>query len=380
MKNIYYLGYYDTPDNAAENRNIVLAATNKMSYIIEAMEKAGYGVEVISASQTKNRRAYAEKTVPIGRNSTLHLFKTIPWGNKLRRIFSILHMRHQYQRYILKNIGPEDTLVAYHAVSYAPFLVRAKQKKHFRLVLEVEEIYADVNQNENDRRKEYAVFGAADAFLFPTELLNQKVNTAGKPHTVIYGTYRVEPDRGVGRHDGKIHVVYAGTFDPRKGGARSAVGAGEFLDGRYHIHILGFGSEADKRALVSEIERVSAVSECTVTHDGLLSGEEYIRFLQSCDIGLSTQNPNASFNDTSFPSKILSYMANGLRVVSIRIPVVEASAIGGSVQYYEEQAPDRIAAAIRQAAADEPCDIRTTISALDKQFIDSIQKLLGGTL
>ena len=35
MKKIFYLGYYDTPDNKAENRNIVLAATNKMTYIIQ---------------------------------------------------------------------------------------------------------------------------------------------------------------------------------------------------------------------------------------------------------------------------------------------------------------------------------------------------------
>ena len=95
-----------------------------------------------------------------------------------------------------------------------------------------------------------------------------------------------------------------------------------------------------------------------ITYDGLLSGEEYIKFIQSCDIGLSTQNPNGKYNDTSFPSKILSYMANGLRVVSVRIPVVEESGIGKCVCYYDEQTPENIAKAIKSIDFSEEYDSR----------------------
>ena len=45
MKKILYLGYYDTPENRAENRNYVLAATNKMTYICSAINRAGWDVE-----------------------------------------------------------------------------------------------------------------------------------------------------------------------------------------------------------------------------------------------------------------------------------------------------------------------------------------------
>lgn len=40
-------------------------------------------------------------------------------------------------------------------------------------------------------------------------------------------------------------------------------------------------------------------------------------------------------------------MANGLRVVSVRIPVVEESGIGKCVYYYDEQTPENIAKAIK---------------------------------
>ena len=359
MKKIYYLGYYNPESNKDEKRNIVLAATNKMTYIVEAIENAGCAVEVISASQTLDKRSYVEKYIPICEKSHAHLFQTLPWGNKLRRVASILYSRRQYRKYILKNITKDDTIIVYHSVAYADFIAKAKKKIGFKLILEVEEIYADVNGRESDRVKEYRAFESADAYIFPTELLNEKLNKANKPHAIIYGTYHVEADRNVSFNDDKIHVVYAGTFDPRKGGALGAVASAEFLDNKYHLHVLGFGSDVDKSNLMSEIDRISNLSECKVTFDGLRSGDDYIRFIQSCDIGLSTQNPNAAFNDTSFPSKVLSYMANGLRVVSVDIEAIKRSRISSYVCFYNSQTPQDIAEAIRRVDMNKKYDSKS---------------------
>ena len=58
MSKIFYLGYYDIPENKGENRKIALAATNKMAYIISTLDKLGYSVEVISPSATQNSESY----------------------------------------------------------------------------------------------------------------------------------------------------------------------------------------------------------------------------------------------------------------------------------------------------------------------------------
>ena len=113
-----------------------------------------------------------------------------------------------------------------------------------------------------------------------------------------------------------------------------------------------------------------------MSYDGLLSGEEYIRFIQSCDIVLSTQNPDAAFNATSFPSKILSYMANGLRVVSIRIPAIEQSAVGDALFYYDRQTSEEIAKAILSVDMNSSYDSRTLIHALDNAFFMHIGNFL----
>ncbi len=380
MNKIYYLGYYDTVDNKDENRNHVLAASNKMTYIIESLEKCNCTVEVVSSSHTLNSKGYPGKISNIGKNSKLRLFKTTRWGNKIHRIISVLYLRYQYKKYILKNITSNDTLIVYHSVDYANFIVRAKKKKGFRLILEVEEIYADVNGRESDRIKEYKIFDAADAYIFPTKMLDDKLNVNTKPSVIIHGTYKVEPKISEKFNDGKTHIVYAGTFDIRKGGAFSSVRAAEFLDENYHMHIIGFGGKEDKQMLLNEIQRVSKVSSCTVSYDGLLSGEEYIRFIQSCDIGLSTQNPNGVYNDTSFPSKILSYMANGLKVVSVKIPVVETSAIGGDMFFYKEQKPEDVAKVITFANTNATYDSREIISQLDKMFVCELKDLMRSAI
>ena len=108
----------------------------------------------------------------------------------------------------------------------------------------------------------------------------------------------------------------------------------------------------------------------------MLSGEEYIKFIQSCDIGLSTQNPNAAFNETSFPSKVLSYMANGLRVVSIKIEVLKSSAVNELLYYYDINNPEAIANAIKGVDMSSLYDSRERIKELDKKFREEIKNLL----
>ena len=102
----------------------------------------------------------------------------------------------------------------------------------------------------------------------------------------------------------------------------------------------------------------------------------YLKFLQSCQIGLSTQTPEGDYNDSSFPSKVLSYLANGLRVVSIRIPVLERSSIAALLSFYDEDTPEAIAAAIQKIDLTQPYDSRAVIRQLDAQFTNDICVLL----
>ena len=186
----------------------------------------------------------------------------------------------------------------------------------------------------------------------------------------------MEKPLNIKRVDDKIHVVYAGTFNPTKGGAAAAVAAAEFLSDKYHVHIIGFGSEQEKDSVIKQINETKKRTACEITFDGLKLGEEYTLFLQKCDIGLSLQNPDSVYNETSFPSKVVSYLSNGLRVVSIRIKALETSAVDGIITYYDCQDPKEIAKAIMKIKIDDSYDSRSLITKLNNETCISIKKMI----
>lgn len=331
-----YIGYFDCLENKEQNRKYVLSATNKMEYIARKLVSSCEMVEIVSASGTKNIRGICRgKSIKIDSDISLKLFTTFGTNNRILNVFARWGLKISMLAYILRNTKRGEPIIVYHSLGYMEVFKALIRLKKLKLILEVEEIYGDVINDARTTQKEMEFFKCADAYIFPTELLNKKINKQEKQHLVIHGTYQAEKVRiskseyrkAHNWDEQKVHVVYAGTLDPRKGGTVAAAAA-KYLPENYHIHILGFGSETDVQNMQKHISEIADECLCKVTYDGLMAGEDYIQFIQSCDIGLSTQNPDATFNETSFPSKILSYMANGLRVVSIRIPAIEESAIG----------------------------------------------------
>jgi len=326
-----------------------MSAVNKLNYIFETLNSLGYGVDIISMarSETSELRYETGLFEKVGQN-TLKLFGSFGGkSNPIIRVFDRLIGKTKFFLYLLNNIKSNEEVIVYHSTGYSKLILWAKKIKGFRIIGEIEEIYQDVIQlPAHVKKTEYRFFKACDKYIFPTSLLNEKLNLLNKPYIIIHGAYKIEIDRGERFNDGKTHVVYAGTFDPNKG-CICAAEAAEYLPKNYHIHILGFGNNHDTEVIKEKIEEMSKQSEAALSFHGLLRGEEYIKFIQKCEIGLSPQNPTAAFNSTSFPSKILSYMANGLDVVTIDIPAIRDSIIGDSLFYYAEQSPQKIAEAIQ---------------------------------
>lgn len=377
MKKIFYISYYSSPSDA-EKRNAVLSAVNKMDYICESLEKNECEVEIVSASQALEKKFCKGRKEKITDRTTLKLFSSLPNLNKIVSLVNRIYMKAQMFFYMLKNTKRDSTVIVYHSLGYMSLVKMLKKIKGFKLIVEAEEIYGDVIGNPKTVKKEYSFFKIADSFIFPTELLSERVNTEKKPEAIIYGTYHISKKMPKLFTDGKIHCVYAGTLDPRKGGAAAAASA-LFLNGNYHIHILGFGNEKEKKEMLDIIDDISKKTEAIITYDGLLSGDEFTSFIQSCDIGFSTQNPDSAFNSTSFPSKILTYMVNGLRVVSIRIPAIEKSAVGKFMYYYDEQTPENIANAVKSIDLADGYDSRKELERLSCEFTDKLSLIIDCT-
>lgn len=370
---MYRIGYYTTP---TDERISSPAANAKIISISEAFAKNGIPVKIISSCTMAGEKGYIKgRTFEISENIACKQFAL--WGTSygpFRRLQYILANLRIFFLLVFDTKKGENVLV-YHAIERSRAVILAKKIKKFRLILEVEEIYSDVLRlSSKEIRAEEQIIRMADAYIFPTMLLNEKINLNNKPYALIHGTYRVESDRKVSFSDDKIHVVYAGTLDYRKG-AWEVVRCAKYLPKNYCVHILGFGSDEEICKIKEEVVLIRKEHRCNVIFEGYLKGESYIKFVQKCHIGLSPQDPNADFNDTSFPSKILSYMANGLQVVSVRIPAIETSAIGDSIYYYEKQEPEEIAKAIQSVDLNCERKGRELINELNRRFVEEIAKL-----
>lgn len=375
MKKIRIVTCYDSYQNKAENRYKALASCNKLNSIIRVLQSLGYSIEIISMSWTLGQRDVKGKKYYDENGVEIKLFYSFGRSCLIKRLLNFIAMRVQLFFYMLKNITSQDVVIVYHSMVYLSVVKLIKQIKKFPMILEMEEIYADVTGHSKWRKKELQLADMADAYIFPTQLLNESTNKKSKPSVVIHGTYQTEKDRKTKFKDDKIHVVYAGTLDPRKGSI-AVVEAAEYLQPQYHIHIIGFGTVEEIKNLKHIIAEKQAEKTAKVSYDGVLSGEEYIKFIQSCDIGLSPQDPDAPFNSSSFPSKILSYLSNGLHVVSIRIPAIEKSAVSDLLTYYDEQTPSKIAEAIQSVNMSYPYDSRQRLDELNCAFSDKLNKIV----
>lgn len=370
---IYYVGYYMDYEYLHQVKAAV-SAVSKMNYIATLL-KVIDSVSIVSRSYSIVNKQMKARELKIDDSLNLINFKSYRSLGRITRNLNRLYVNKQLENYCLKNIKSTDVVVIYHSTDDLKLIELLKQKIGCKIVLEVEEIYADVTNDKDLKLRELKAFENCDGFIISVEELYQALKIK-KPYIVINGTYKPESLREVSFDDTMIHCVYAGTFNQTKGGALAAVKAAEFLPKQYHMHILGFGTEKQVINLKNEINKVQNKTNCILTYDGLKSGEEYIEFLQKCHIGLCTQIPDAKYVETSFPSKILVYLANGLRVLSVYIPTIANSKVGNLLYYYNEQNPQVIAQAIRNIDISKPYNSRNELITIDNLAKNEIKELI----
>ena len=375
MKRIKYFSYHGclVPNRRRDNSP---AADTKIDYIIEVLNRIGYDVDHISpapASTSKFQTGFVEHR----KCNSFRYFASFRKGGRLLRAINYRFIKLQLFLWCLLNIKRGEQILIYHSLGYDSLFIKLKKLKSILIIGEIEEIYQDViRQKSYQERNEYRFIDICDKYIFSNTILNERLNKGHKPYIVCHGIYKVNKHRHASFNDGKIHVLYAGTYDPNKGGAIASVKAAQFLDDRYHIHITGFGRLEFENLVRAEVKRVRPLAKCLITFHGYLDDAKFMDLMQHCSIGLCTQDPTTQLNLTSFPSKILNYMANGLVVLSGRNRAIEESAVGDLITYYDVQTPECIAQAIMTIQ-----DVNSGLGIERLKLLDSkFEKKLKGIL
>lgn len=379
-----YIAFYDIKEYEFEHRSVALCATNLTDYILEVLNDFT-DVEIISPSRTRNKKGfYKSRTNQISEKTKLIQPPTFGVRTPIGRVIAVFFTFSWLFFYLLRNTKKGETIMAYHSLSTMVPIRLVKKLRKINLILEVREFYSDARQCYDEykkstdklHKKEMQYFSIADKYIFPTEILNNIVNTENKPYVISPGIYKSEK-RFPNNHwnDNKIHVVYAGTLRKSKG-AFFAIDVAEYLSKNYHVHLLGSDKLNSIPEIKKEIHRVSQLTEATISFDGQLKGKDFKRFLQRCQIGLSPQNSDAAFNNTSFPSKVFTYFANGLDVVSVRIPTIEQSPVGEYIYYYKNDSIEDFANVIMSVNQNEKVDKAKLLNDLDKKLRSDLKTLV----
>lgn len=363
---IIYVGYFDT-SLSGRNHLVSPAGSKKMEYISDVLADNAKSVKLLSVALPIDNAAtyFPSEDIYLKNNVNVHFLSGFSFPSALK-LLSIIWSQLCLIFYFFKEVKRNQLVVIYHSMAYVWIVLLLKKIIKYKLILEVEEIYQDVKTvSPINAKLEKELFSIADAFIFPCEILNSRINKKSLPSLIVYGNYSENPKVINKIDDGKIHIIYSGTFERRKGGVDSAILAGEYLDHRYHIHITGKGDKQrtdEIKTLISETVKKSA---CSISYDGFIKEQDFIKYLQQFHIGLCTQNPDDQLSSSCFPSKILMYMSNGLSVLSSKVQTVLSSRVAPFITFYSTSSPNDIAEMVKKMSIDR--DTRDVVKKLDAE-------------
>lgn len=377
-KELKYIGFYnDDKFNMNENRNTSLAVKNKMDYISSALVRNGFEVKIISPCWSNNAKGfYKGKEFNKSKNIIIKNFASYGSRNKLlnkiKKIFSAI----QLLLYLLIETKKNEEIIVYHSLALMIPIKIAKKIKRLSIILEVEEIYSTVWKGIADEEKEINYINSADKAIFASDFLEKLFEN--KKSVVVYGSYNYYEKKIINeKKEDIIDIVYAGSIDKTKGGAKNSVLSMNYLPDNYRLHVLGFGSQIDLEDLQESIEALNNKKgfECSKFY-GSLDGDAYSEFLSKCDIGINPQK-EGEYMDSAFPSKVLSYLSHGLKVVSTDIKSVKNSKVSAYIVFTKSDQPESISVAVKSIKLNENNNKsnKNIVKELDKEFVQNIRNL-----
>lgn len=372
---VFYVAFYARPDDKARRQN--LAGVEKANYIVKVFHDLGKSVTILSNAKSITNHGTRVEEVRLGRKGiSLHTFASLRKGNRIWDILNAAYGLIQLFIYMVAHVCEGDIVCVYHSMGYRGLFSFLRKIKKFKYILEIEELFQYFNANQSSyKKKEGKVFLAPDAYIFSNKLMATEVNLSGKPSVIVSGVYqnmKRTADKTEGREKA-IRLVYAGSLEPQKG-IDKILDIAEYLNESFEVRIIGFGSEEDTQKVLHRVQELGQKGKM-VAFDGIKTGQAYHEYLQQCDIGLCIQDDTDIFNKYEFPSKVISYMANGLNVISNDLIQIRTSEVADYINIVESNETKAIAEYINERRYKD-IDCKSAMEELDSLFHGNLSRLL----
>ncbi len=359
-------------NNALSSYLFASNAGSNLSYYIANSLPKNYDVYLLNVGAPIKRWPFKEKNHQFQVNSLTIIefaggLTILPTRIKAKLIIK------RAIKFALKNKETGDKIIVYHSLSFSKYyqtLIDSFSPKN--AVLFVAELYSDVGNIKYPVIKEIDYIKEFKKTIMISRSLYRKIFKESKENQTIflYGAYNSLKNLAHKSNSDLIHVVYAGTASKIKGGLFNILNASKLLPKNYLIHIF---TQADESL-------INYLKSFPVSYDGYVNENELLEIIQLYDIGLATQNPHLVFNESSFPSKIITYLACGLNVVSSKsISVTDSPFLDKVIFYDEDESGENLAQAIIKSANHiNRAENAKYISQLDDEFKANLSNLLEG--
>ena len=367
--------------NADSSRRAALSGIHKSQYISRLLHDIGVQWTSVAVSFSCGQKGKKAMECRGEFGEQVIISPMLPYRTKMGQIIAKVYQRAWLCLFFLTRIQEDDVVVVYHALNkLIPLWVLRKVKKT-SVILEVEEIYGAISPAMSSVKKkiERAVIQLADGYIFPNQSLFDYIDDKTKPFCVVEGNISLQKKVTAPPEDGQIHVVYAGILNHDKGAAIITKIA-ECLSEKYVVHVIGHGEPQEIERLSKDIDAYNAhcKNAASVIYDGEKKGDDFVAYLQRCHVGLCPQIVTENYNDASFPSKISTYLANGLRVVAtdtrairesrlselIEVAPYEPKAIAKAIEGIDFSAPLRADEVLSKVRAEQLKEMKTVFSAV----------------
>lgn len=377
---VVYIAQYADVRKDVERYEFSPAGVAKMDYFLYCLKEMGIDTSVFSLCLSRKNLLQARQCGVTALGQPILFAFTFKPASKLITFIGLRVLQLQLFLRLLFSKKDEVFLV-YHERFYSPAIRLACRLRKLNVVIDVEEIYSihaqlspQIIQEEIDYLKSF------NRHILANIHLAEELEVADGQYVVCNGVYApIQATRKTAKNGNRIGVLYAGTFNKAKGGAQAAIEAIKHLDEHFKLYVCGFGTDKETTEIKDAIDDInSSKGYEAISYEGFVpnTSERYAELLETCDIGLSTQNNAGKYNATSFPSKIFEYIRHGLKVVSTVIPGAENLPVSKYITFIHSNSPEDISEGITSATHIEELDRKDSLLSMHHSFKKDLSKLM----
>lgn len=323
MKILY--GYTNCTDKkyneifAGKNVSALLADQKYHSLFIKGLSENGAEVLCVSGlpiNRAITKKLFIREADEEENGVKYHYINTV--NLPIFRQFGIFYGTYNY---FLKNCkkGEKDTCIICDCLNLANAYgaLKAAKKRQIPLIYVITDI-PEFQRGKVLRKINDKIIAGADAFVFLTEQMNEKVNPYKKPYIVLEGHAdcslgEVSPEEKYELKDGKKIVIYAGSIQKLYGIQNLVEGFIKANIENAELHIYGDGDY--------KLELESVCNENpSVKYMGIRPNREIVYEEQRASLLVNPRPTAPEYTKYSFPSKNMEYMASGTPTMTTVLP------------------------------------------------------------